>query len=174
MHLNEPFLFCPQCGCSWEKYDSNVLIGNHIQCASCGFTLYRDPKIAVCAIVAIDDQIIMIRRTLPTNCGEWAIPGGFVDRGETVEAAAVREFKEEVLIDINIKRLIGVYSYVDNPVILIVFEGTTTDSAPRCGDEVSEVAMYNCDQIPWGNLAFPANRDALIAYYQLKGVKPLP
>ena len=168
MHLTGNYRYCPHCGVSWEIDDSCLKIGNHIRCKVCDFILYKAPKVAVCAVVEIGGKIIMIRRKLVTDTGEWAIPGGFVDAGETLESAAVREFKEEALIDITIKKPIGVYSYVNNPVILIVFQGSTNNPVPGCGDEATEVALFDYEHIPWENLAFAANRDALRDYYQLK------
>lgn len=168
MHLKENYRYCPHCGVTWENGDNFMQNGNQICCAACDFILYCDPKVAVSAVVEIDGKIIMIRRKLVTDAGEWAIPGGFADAGEKLEAAAVREFKEEALVDITIEKLIGVYSYVNNPVILIVYQGSTEDLVPGCGDEATEVALFDYEHIPWGNMAFEANRDALRDYYRQK------
>ncbi len=61
-------------------------------------------------IIRRDGSIVLVRRRNPPFQGEWAIPGGFVEYGETVEAAAVREAKEETGLDVELGKIIGVYS----------------------------------------------------------------
>ncbi len=68
------------------------------------------PKLTVDIIVPTEGGIILIQRKNDPFKGEWALPGGFVDIGETVEAAAVREMKEETGLDVELVRLVGVYS----------------------------------------------------------------
>ncbi|MGH8335854.1 MAG: NUDIX domain-containing protein, partial [Gammaproteobacteria bacterium] len=69
------------------------------------------PPIAADAIIEIGDRIVLIERK-NTPYG-WAIPGGFVDFGETVEHAAIREAKEETSLDVELHALLGVYSRPD-------------------------------------------------------------
>ncbi len=69
------------------------------------------PPIAADVIAEIGDKIVLIeRRNFPLG---WAIPGGFVDFGETVEHAAIREAREEISLDVRIRTLLGVYSRPD-------------------------------------------------------------
>lgn len=110
----------------------------------------------------------MIKRSLPTEKGDWAIPGGFVDAGESLEMAAIREVKEEVLVDIEITRLIGVYSQDGDPVVLIVYEGIIKSGKPACGEEAVEIGLFEKDAIPWKDLSFSANHQALQDYFNRK------
>jgi 8-oxo-dGTP diphosphatase len=107
----------------------------------------------------------MMKRRFPTENGNWGIPGGFVDEGEAVEMAAIREVKEEVLLDIAIRRLIGVYSKEGDPVVLIVYEGEIKDGQPGCGDEALEIGLFDYVTIPWRDLSFSANYEALQGYF---------
>jgi 8-oxo-dGTP diphosphatase len=69
------------------------------------------PPIAADVIAEIGDRIVLIeRKNFPEG---WAIPGGFVDFGETVEAAAIREAKEEISLDVELRALLGIYSRPD-------------------------------------------------------------
>ncbi len=74
------------------------------------------PKYAVTADAVIvegtgqDKKVVLIRRKNPPFQGQFALPGGFVDPDETVEAACIREAKEETSLDVEIEHLIGIYS----------------------------------------------------------------
>jgi 8-oxo-dGTP diphosphatase len=71
----------------------------------------RGPVLTVDIVITRKDgSIVLIRRRNPPFQGEWAIPGGFVEYGETVEQAAVREAKEETGLDVELVRIVGVYS----------------------------------------------------------------
>lgn len=72
------------------------------------------PKLMVDIVVPdAGGQVLLIQRANDPYGGSWALPGGFVDVGETVEDAAVREAKEETGLDVEILRLVGVYSEPD-------------------------------------------------------------
>ena len=81
-----------------------------ILCPQCGFSIevYKNPLPTVDIIIEIGQGIVLVeRRNYPYG---WALPGGFVDYGETVEKAAVREAKEETGLTVELKGLLGVYS----------------------------------------------------------------
>jgi len=69
---------------------------------------FRNPLPTVDIIIEVEGGIVLIERKNPPH--GWAIPGGFIDYGETVETAAVREAKEETGLDVTLTRLLGVYS----------------------------------------------------------------
>ncbi len=69
------------------------------------------PSLTVDAIIEYpDDRVVLIRRGIPPFEGRWALPGGFVVTGETVEDACIREVKEECRIDVDLDGILGVYS----------------------------------------------------------------
>jgi ADP-ribose pyrophosphatase YjhB (NUDIX family) len=91
------------------------------------------PLIAVDVIIEIDGRIVLIeRKNYPPG---WAIPGGFVDVGESVEAAAIREMREETGLDVELTDLLGVYSRPDRDprghTVSIVYVGRSRDAACR-------------------------------------------
>lgn len=68
------------------------------------------PKLVVDIVIPTEEGVVLIRRGTDPYKGMWALPGGFVEVGETVENAAVREAKEETNLDVELERLVGVYS----------------------------------------------------------------
>src|SRR4051812_25496863 len=81
-----------------------------LNCPACGaeVRLYRNPFPTVDIIIEIQGGIVLIeRRNIPHG---WALPGGFVDYGETLEQAAIREAREETSVEIGNLRLLGCYS----------------------------------------------------------------
>ncbi len=70
----------------------------------------KTPLLAADAVILFQDGIVLIRRNNPPYQGCYALPGGFVEIGETVEEAAIREAREETGLDINLLGLVGVYS----------------------------------------------------------------
>ena len=133
-------------------------------CRACGFIFFLDPKVAVGTIVSLEGRILLIRRGIEPAYGKWVFPGGFVDRGESVEVAAVRETREESHVDVRISRLLNIYSYPDHPVIIIVYVGEAVGGQPRAGDETLEAATFEPRSIPWAELAFPSTAQALRDY----------
>lgn len=70
----------------------------------------KTPLLAADAVILFQEGIVLIRRDNPPYQGCYALPGGFVERGETVEEAAIREAREETGLDIELLGLVGVYS----------------------------------------------------------------
>ena len=72
-------------------------------CRRCGFVFYLDPKVAVGTIIRDErNHVVLVRRAIEPGYGQWVFPGGYVDRGEEVHAAAVREAREEAGLDIRL------------------------------------------------------------------------
>ncbi len=99
----------------------------------------------------------MIRRKSDTFNNYLAIPGGFVDYGEAVEDAAIREAKEEINVDINLKAILGVYSAPGRdprgPVISTVFIASFSGEI-KAGDDASDYEWLDLNKIDNEKLAF--------------------
>jgi ADP-ribose pyrophosphatase YjhB (NUDIX family) len=161
-HDERPYSFCPMCGGDLELRSLKPTEPDRLVCARCGFIFYQDPKLAVATIIRNDDDhIVMVKRAIQPGYGKWVFPGGFVDRGEAVATAAMREAREEAGVDIRIDRLLNVYSYPGVAPVIIVYIATMIGGRLECDDECLEVRFFAPGDIPWEELAFPSTREAL-------------
>jgi 8-oxo-dGTP diphosphatase len=94
--------------------------------------------------------------------GRWSFPSGFVDAGEELEAAAVREVEEETGVMVRIDHLLGAYSRGGDRTVFIAYAGTAVGGELRSGDETFEVGAFAADELP--ELAFPHDRAILAAW----------
>jgi ADP-ribose pyrophosphatase YjhB (NUDIX family) len=113
MHFlgSETYRYCPQCGGELEERLLKAGEPPRLVCKTCGFVFYIDPKLAVIALVPLERGLVLARRAIDPGYGLWVVPGGFVDAGEPLEEAVVRETLEETLLQVEVVRLFNVYSY---------------------------------------------------------------
>jgi len=126
-------------------------------CLACGAITYLDPKLAVAVVIERTGKILLGRRGPGTRePGKWSFPAGFVERGEQVEAAAVREVREEVGLRVDLGPLLGLFSASGEPVVLAVYAAVRAEGEAVAGDDLEAVGWFTPDALP--ELAFP--RDA--------------
>ena len=133
------------------------------------------PPIAADIITEIGDKIVLIeRRNFPLG---WAIPGGFVDFGETVEQAAVREAREEISLEVELRALLGVYSRPDRDprghTVSVIYVGRAQGN-PRGDDDAKDARLFSLNALP-APLAFD-HAEVLADYrhYKETGERPAP
>jgi 8-oxo-dGTP diphosphatase len=161
------YRFCPSCGGRLEGRRLKATEPERPVCNSCGYVVYLDPKVAVGTIIrAADDRLVLVRRAIEPGYGLWVFPGGYVDRGEEITAAAIREAREESGLDVRIDRLVNIYSYGGRSPIIIVYAASILGGALCADDECLEAGLFRSDQIPWDSLAFRSTTDALRDYFE--------
>jgi len=123
-----------------------------MRCPNCGVEseCYRNPFPTVDTIIEFDGQgIVLIKRKNPPF--GWAIPGGFVDYGESLEDAAIREAKEETGLDVKLIRQLHTYSRPDRDPrhhsISTVFI-TKAGGEPSAADDAIEIGIFTKDNLP--------------------------
>lgn len=124
---------------------------DHLVCPHCGTPVraYRNPFPTVDVIIELPQGIVLIERKNPPF--GWALPGGFVDYGESLEDAAVREALEETSLRVGNLRLVGCYS---DPArdprqhnISTVF-AASADGVPRAADDAAALAVFPLNSLP--------------------------
>ena len=163
MHVHDAaFRFCPPCGGPLESRLLKDGDPPRLVCRACGFVFYLDPKLAVGTVISDEaNRIVLVRRAIEPGYGKWVFPGGYVDRGEEVQAAAVREAREEVGLEVRIDRLINIYSYTGRTPVVVVYAATMIGGSLGCDDEGLEARFFEAATIPWDELAFRSTQQAL-------------
>lgn len=130
------------------------------KCPQCGADIKpRNPYLTVDIIIEVEDKIILIeRKNEPYG---WALPGGFVDYGETVESAAKREALEETGLEIVNLFLFGVYSDPKRDprfhTASVVFIATARGDGLRAGDDAKDAKIFAENELP-ENIVFDHKR----------------
>lgn len=158
------YKFCPKCGEVLQSRQLKAGEPPRLVCPACGFIFYLDPKVAACTIAMVDGGIVLVKRSIEPALGKWVFPGGFVDRGEEVHAAAIRETLEEVKLKVSLLGVLDVYSFPPHEVAVVVYAADVIHGTPEPGDEAQAVHCFSPEEIPWDELAFESTRAALRDY----------
>ena len=149
MKLELPeYRYCPQCGAQVELQNKEGR--NRPVCSACGHIIY-------------EDKVLLTLRDVEPKMGEWCLPGGFLEWGESPEEGAKRELFEETGLNAEELSLVGVYDSVTGArlhVLLVAYRVTLWTGTPVAGDDASEVRWFDIDSVP--ALAFAVHEKALL------------
>lgn len=159
MHPITVFRHCPSCGVVREPERTQP-----VSCTACGFTLYVNTTCATAAfLVRPDGKALFIRRANEPAKGRLAIPGGFIDEGETAEDGLRREFREEVGIHpAELQFLCShpnsyYYKGITYPVLDFFFIARASgDEEPAALDAVADFCWIDPREVDPGEIAFPS------------------
>jgi mutator protein MutT len=154
------YRFCPICGTAYEQ--SEITIWQH-SCTNCGYVLYENQNTTASAVIVRKNQVLLVKRGKDPQKGLWDFPGGFVEVQEHPSEAVVREVREELGIECQVKRLYGVYAPTAylyqgkqqyNCDIYYLVEVSNDDFHP--GDDVDSCRWFSWDDLPSDEqIAFP-------------------
>jgi 8-oxo-dGTP diphosphatase len=117
---------------------------------------YKSPKLTVDGAILIDKKILLIKRKNEPFKGKWALPGGFVEYGEKVEDAVIREIFEETNLKTKISDIIGIYSDPKRDprghVVSVVYNLDILSGDLKGGDDASDAKFFDLKDLP--KLAF--------------------
>lgn len=158
------YRFCPRCGGALERRLLKASEPERPVCGRCGFIFYIDPKIAVGTIIDAGSGLVLVRRAIEPGYGKWVFPGGYVDRGEPLTAAAIREAREESGLEVRLDALVNIYSYPGRAPVIVVYAATAIGGAMCVDEECLEGRAFVPPAIPWNDLAFRSTHDGLRDY----------
>ncbi len=162
------FKYCPVCAAPLaEKHIFHAL---RLTCTACDFIFFQEPKVVTVVVVEYNGKLLFGRRNIDPGKGLWSFFSGYMERGEKVELAAIREVKEETNLDVHLGNLIGIYSEHGNPHVVIAFQAGVVNNDVRNmvaqPDEVSELALFAPGETP--PLAFPTDWQILRDWRKLQ------
>ena len=137
-------------------------------CNTCGFVDYQNPKIVAGAVVVYRGKILMCRRAIEPRRGYWTLPAGYMELGETVEEGAMREAREEAEAEIVIDGFLALFSVPRIGQVHTFFAAHLETPDFGVGVESLETELFDWENIPWSELAFPTVKWALNAYQKVR------
>jgi mutator protein MutT len=178
--MNAPsthFHFCPRCGRPAGPRSAEP----RFECAACGFAYYFSPTVAAAAFIVREDGcVLIIRRAKEPAKGKLAIPGGFIDIGETAEEALWREVREEVNLELSrIEFLCSQpneyhYKEVTYPVCDLFFVARVeANQEAKALDAVESLCWLAPAKVDPEEIAFPSMKQALQVFLSARGREPL-
>lgn len=162
MTVNAQFTirYCPRCGSTTENRERFGKL--RPVCPACGYVHFHDPKVAVAVFIEREGKVLLVLRGVDPQKGKWALPAGYVDRGEDPVMAAARETAEETGLSVVVTELKDVM--FDDSVIVIVYGARIIDGVPQAQDDVEAVSWFGPGEIP--ELAFQSTRVLVEAWIQ--------
>jgi ADP-ribose pyrophosphatase YjhB (NUDIX family) len=147
--------FCSQCGAELTlSMPPNDTRQRHV-CTGCSAVHYQNPRVVAGCIPEWNGRILLCRRSIEPRAGHWNLPAGFMEVGETIAEAAVRETGEEANARVE---LLGLYSIMNLPHISQVYcmyRARLLDLDFSAGHESEDARLFGPGSIPWDDLAFP-------------------
>jgi ADP-ribose pyrophosphatase YjhB (NUDIX family) len=145
--------FCPLCATA--LVDRELDGASRRTCPACGFVFWAQPRPAAAAVVADGEgRILLTRRRYPPQVGGWCLPGGLADPGETPEATARREVREETGLDVVLDRQLATLGE-----FVVFLAGRPRGGALLAGPDVLDVAWFPLGAAP--PLCLPMHVQAL-------------
>ena len=158
--------FCSRCGSPLSR---RVPAGDNrprAVCDTCGAIHYQNPRVVAGCVVTWEQRVLLCRRAIEPRTGFWTLPAGYMENGETVAEAAIREAAEEANARIGIDALFTCLNVPRISQLHMMFRGKLLDPAVSAGHESMEVALFDADDVPWGEIAFPTVTRTLELYFE--------
>ncbi len=135
-------------------------------CRRCGRIHYQNPRIVTGCLAEHEGRVLLCRRAIEPRHGLWTLPAGFMELGESVLEAALRETEEEARARVEVAGLYTLFNLPDIGQVYMMFRGALLDQEWGPGPESLEVALFAESEIPWGELAFSTIHHTLELYFE--------
>ena len=159
--------YCPECGGALERHQVGGELRNHWYCSRCRQPHYDHPMVVVTCFVACGNRLLWVQRDLEPKRGLWAIPGGYLERGETLAQGAARELHEEAGILLPPEQLqlymTGTITFINQ--VYVGFRATVDSEFSQPGEESQSCGFFTRDECPWDQVAYPEVNDTIVQVY---------
>jgi ADP-ribose pyrophosphatase YjhB (NUDIX family) len=158
--------YCSNCGAPVAlKIPPGDNLPRHV-CDACTTIHYSNPKMVIGCIPEWRDQVLLCRRAIEPRYGLWTLPAGFMENGETVAQAALRETLEEARARVELADIYSVLSVPHVNQVHIFYRARLIDLDFGPGAESLEVQLFAESAIPWPEIAFRTVATTLRHYYR--------
>ncbi|MEX0758971.1 MAG: NUDIX hydrolase [Tistlia sp.] len=130
-------------------------------CDACGFVDYQNPKVVVGSVALWENRILLCRRAIEPRSGFWTLPAGYLELNEATADGARREAWEEARAELEIERLLAVYTILRLSQVQLIYRARLLHPAIAPGPESRECGLFDWKDIPWDEIAFPSVHWAL-------------
>lgn len=134
-------------------------------CDQCNTIHYQNPNIVAGCIPEWDGKLLLCRRAIEPRHGFWTLPAGYMENNETTIEAARRETVEEAGANVEVSDLFAVINLPHINQVYMMFRARLHKPEYSAGTESLEVKLFEEDEIPWDELAFPVIEQTLKRYY---------
>ena len=157
-------IFCSSCG---KSNRFSLIEGRkRYHCNQCKTIHYQNPKPTATLICPKDDSVLLVKRAFSPMKGEWSLPGGFIELGETPDEGAIRELKEETNLNGEVIKLLGHCSHFNSifgDILLIgMIMKITKWNNLLVGDDASDAKLFRINEMP--KLAFECHQKIFNMY----------
>lgn len=137
-------------------------------CPECGYVAYENPKLVAGAVVEHEGKVLLCRRAIAPQIGMWTLPAGYMELNETPEEGAKREAWEEARVRLHLTGLLAVYSVPRISQVQLLYRAQFAEPGFGPGPESLEVDLFEWEDIPWKDIAFPTVTWALERWQEVK------
>lgn len=161
----EPVRHCSACGAAIETRIPEGDQRPRQVCPACGLVHYVNPKLVVGSLPVWNDQVLLCRRAIEPRRGFWTLPAGFMETGETLAEAAIRETEEEACARIELQGLQTIVNIPHIAQVHVIYRARLLDADFSPGEESLETRLFAEHEIPWGEIAFRSMSLSLQHYF---------
>ncbi|MBA53627.1 MAG: NUDIX hydrolase [Pseudomonadales bacterium] len=166
--------YCSECG---SEVSFKVPEGDNRErhvCDGCGVIHYINPRIIAGTLPTYEGKVLLCRRAIEPRKGYWTLPAGFMENGETSAEAAARETIEEAEARVNIHGLYTVFNLPHISQVYLFYRADVIDGQYGVGVESLESQLFDEQDIPWNELAFPTIHRTLQHYFEDRKTDQFP
>ncbi|MFC4951573.1 NUDIX hydrolase [Acinetobacter puyangensis] len=156
------------CSCCGQPTTTKIPLGDSLPrevCTSCGTIHYVNPKVICGALVVWENKVLLCRRAIEPRYGLWTLPAGYMELFETMQEGAARETREEAEAEVDIEQLYCMYNIPRIGQIYVLFKANLIEGKFGAGEETIECRLFEEQDIPWNDLAFPSVKRTLEHYF---------